>query len=132
MPMGLLLGFLPDEALPLVLVVGAFAVMFGLISVRGLLGFVFAFIFLGVAVEALWPVAGQFFGSLSVWWQLLIVVVGSVMILRMLLSLLFGSAVANHVVSFIVYDVFFRIPARILGILVALVVGLSNVTGDRR
>jgi hypothetical protein len=61
------------------------------------------------------------------------VIVGGLAILRMLLALLFGSGVANHVVSFIVYDVFFRIPARMLGALVGLAFGgLTQVMRGRR
>ena len=129
--MSALLAFLPDEALPVVLVVGAIAMILGLVSARRLLGIGFSFIVLGFVAQALWPVAVQLFWSLSVWWQMIIVAVGGVTVLRMLLSLVFGSAVGNHVVSLIVYDVFFRIPARILGALVALIFGVSYLTRDR-
>jgi hypothetical protein len=130
--MNLLLAFLPYEALPLLVVVGGFAVMFGLVSGRAIVGYIVGFAVAGAVFEALWPVLGQLFSALSIWWQITIVVVGSILILRMLLALVFGAAVANHVVSLIVYDVFFRIPARMLGGLVALMFGLSQVTRDRR
>ena len=127
-----LLAFLPIEALPLIVIVGALGVIFGLVSVRGLMGLVIGLVVLDLVSQALWPVAGQLFSSLSLWWQLIILIVGSVMILRLLLSLLFGSVVGNHVVSFIVYDVFFRIPARILGAVVAFMFGLSHITRGRQ
>lgn len=128
-----LVAFLPIEALPIVLVVGAFGVMCGLVSVRGLIGLVVGLVALDVVAEALWPLAGQLFSSLSVWWQLIIVIVGGVMILRLLLGFLFGAAVANHVVSFLVYDIFFRIPARVLGgVLGFLFGGLTHVVRGRR
>lgn len=129
--MSAFLALLPDEVLPVVLVLGAIGVVLGVITVRGVLGFLFGFVLLGLIVQASWPVASEFFGSLSLWWQLLIVLVGGVMILRLLLGLVFGSAVANHVVGFIVYDVFFRIPARMLGALVAAIFAFSQVTRDR-
>jgi hypothetical protein len=128
---GLLLAFLPEEALPLVLIFGAFAVMLGLISARGLLGYIIGFIVIGLVAQSLWPVFGQVFGSLSLWLQLVILIVGGVLLLRILLSLVFGAGVANHVVSLIVYDVFFRLPTRMLGAAVAAIFGLTQAIRDR-
>ncbi len=127
-----LLWFLPYEALPLVLVGGAILVMFGLISARGLLGFVFGFILCGILIEALWPVAWELFGAMSLWWKLAIMLIVGFLLLRMTLTLFFGSAVASHVVSFLVYDVFFRLPARLLIALVGLMFGAARTARNQR
>lgn len=103
----LLFMFLPDEALPLVLMVGGVAVMFGLVSWRALLCFVGLFVLFSV----LSPIIDELVGGLSPWLQLLLLAFLGLASLRGVLSLLIGGGAADHVVGRLTYDLL-RLPFR--------------------
>ncbi len=113
--MGVLIGFLPDEAVPALFAIGALAVIVGLIRPGVLLGWLGLF----VVGAALAPVLAGFAGSLHQLWKLGLLVVVGVVILQGLVSMLFGRRVGDHVTASLLYDVFFRLPARALALVLA-------------
>jgi hypothetical protein len=101
MGLGRLWLLLPDEALPLVLVIAAFGVMFGLMRGRSFLGLVALIVFL--------PVLGllleQVLGALPPWVALLVLVAAGLSTVRALASLVLGARAADHMVGILAADV---------------------------
>lgn len=123
--MSFALGFLPESALPAVIAWGAVAVTLGLIRPATLIGWV---VMLVVAV-ALSPTLAALVASLHPLWQLVILAVIGIGAVRSLLGLLFGRRVADHVTALLLYDVFFKLPARLLGVVIALGIWLGRRNG---
>ncbi len=96
-----LLLFLPDEALPLILVILVIAVVAGLARMRLLLAFVLFLVLL--------PLIGQLFDiflNAVPWWLFLLVVGGLVMwVVRAALSIFIGSEAAGHAIGSLAADV---------------------------
>jgi hypothetical protein len=103
--MGLLPHFLPAEVLPLVLVLGAGAVMLGLVRPSAVVGF--------VVLIALMPVVGAIAGSLVdlLPWPIHVLVFGLIglAMVRAVLSLAIGSRAADGAVGRLAYDLI-RLP----------------------
>lgn len=109
MGFGVLLSFLPERALPLLLVVGGLAMILGLLSPKSLLAFVAIF----VLFDLLSPFIEQFIGGLSPWWQILILGFLALAILRGIFGLLLGGRAGDALVARLAYDLL-RLPFRMV------------------
>jgi len=95
------LGFLPDSALPLALVVGAFLVILGLTSARRVLGLV-----IGLALlPLLFPLFDRVFELLPWWVNVLVVLAIGLLLFRAISSLLIGQRAADHMTGNLAADV---------------------------
>jgi len=100
--------FFPEEGLALLVALAGLALMFGMRSAAaGLLGTVLAFALLGPLVETV--VAG-----LPPFWQLLILAVFVLLIIRTLIGLLIGQRTASHLAALLLHDLIL-LPFRVLG-----------------
>lgn len=109
MRLGILLSLLPDQVLPLLLVVGALAVIVGLLSLRTLLAFVGIFLLFWF----LSPFIEELIGGLSLWWQVLILGFFGLAILRGVFGLLLGARAGDTLVAHLAYDLL-RLPFRLV------------------
>lgn len=91
-------SFFPDEALPLLIVAAGFALMLGFRHLAAtLVGTVVLFALLGPFVEAIVT-------SLSPGWQILILAVIGLVILRALIGLVIGKRTASHLAALLLHD----------------------------
>ncbi len=95
MRLAALLAWLPDEAVPLVVVGAGLALVLGVMSGRTavqLLGFVLLVLVLAPFIDAM-------FGELPAWVSLALVVAGGLSLLRLVASLVLGARAADTMVG---------------------------------
>ncbi len=98
---GVLWLLLPDEVLPLIIVGVAFALMFGLLSLRGAVGLILALV---VLPPVLAPFVEGVLGDLPPWVSVIILAVLALAILRGLAALVLGRAAAAEMVGHLAAD----------------------------
>ena len=109
----LLLAFMPDEALPVIIVGLGFALILGIISrsvVFSILGTIILFALLSPFIDAL-------FDSLPLWLLLLIMLIVGFTLLKFVMTTLFGKEATGHVLGQLLMAIFI-LPFRILGLLI--------------
>jgi uncharacterized membrane protein len=96
----LLWFLLPDEALILLLVVGGFLVMFGLVSARAVLGVVVLLALLPVVA----PLIEEGFAALPAWLAVVLLGVLGIWMLQMVATFVLGRGAADHMVGTLAAD----------------------------
>lgn len=109
----LLFAFLPDEALPVIIVGLGLALILGIISrsvVFSILGTIILFAILSPFIDAL-------FDSLPLWLLLLIMLFVGFSLLKLIMNTLFGREATGHLLGRFLYKVF-AMPFRLIGHLI--------------
>lgn len=109
----LLLAFLPDQALPLIIVGLGLALILGIISRS------FAFSILGTVIlfAILSPFIDALFDSLPLWLLILLMLFFGLSLLKLVMNTLFGREATGHFLGELLFAIF-AMPFRLLGHLI--------------